>query len=202
MSDQFKLPQRGFVFWPVGTGDSTTIVIKSDVVMQLDLHHMEKADGDDDPAWPVVDELVRLLPKKNGKPYLSLFALTHPDADHILGFKELLKRVTIGEIWHTPRIIRDWVDENDLCEDAEAFYNEVHRRRKAILADPDNVKAGDRVRIIGHDDILAEDKYKDFPEERTTMPGNSITLVDDSDLAGLLQLLRPRAVQGGRRGHA
>lgn len=183
MSEQFKLPQRGFVFWPVGTGDSTTIVIKSGVVMQLDLHHLAKAEGSDDPAWPIVDELVRLLPKKNGKPYLSLFALTHPDEDHILGFKDLLKRVTIGEIWHTPRIFRDWVDDNDLCDDAEAFYQEVHRRRKAVLADPDNVKAGDRVRVIGHDDILTEDKYKDFPAERTSHPGDSIWTVDDEDLS-------------------
>jgi hypothetical protein len=183
MSDKFKLPARGFVFWPVGTGDSTTIVIKSGVIMQLDLHNLEKADDTDDPAWPVVDELVRLLPKKNGKPYLSLFALTHPDKDHILGFQELLKKVTIGEIWHTPRIFRDYEDELELCEDALAFRKEVHRRRQAIIASPDNVKAGDRVRVIGHDDIMAEEKYKDFPQERTTMPGNSITLVDDEDLA-------------------
>jgi hypothetical protein len=183
MSEKFKLPNRGFVFWPVGTGDSTTVIIKPGVVMQLDLHHLAKAEGSDDPAWPILDELVPLLPKKNGKPYLSLFALTHPDEDHILGFKELLKKVTIGEIWHTPRIFRDWVDKNPLCDDAEAFYQEVHRRRKAVIADPDNVKAGDRVRVIGHDEILGEEKYKDFPTERTSHPGDSIAIVDDEDVA-------------------
>lgn len=183
MSNKFKLPNRGFVFWPVGTGDSTTIVIKPSVVMQLDLHHLEKAEGSDDPAWPIVDELVRLLPKKDGKPYLSLFALTHPDKDHILGFQELLKKVTIGEIWHTPRIFRDYEDECELCDDALAFRKEVHRRRQVIIAHPDKVKAGDRVRVIGHDDILTEDKYKDFPTERTSHPGDSITIVDDENLA-------------------
>jgi hypothetical protein len=183
MSKKFNLPPRGFVFWPVGTGDSTTIVIKPDVIMQLDLHHLAKADDADDPTWPILDELIPLLPKKNNKPYLSLFALTHPDEDHILGFKELLKKVTIGEIWHTPRIFRDWVDENPLCEDAEAFYQEVHRRRKAVIANPGAVKAGDRVRVIGHDDILEEDKYKDFPKDRTSHPGESIAVVDDEDLS-------------------
>lgn len=183
MSDEFKLPSRGFVFWPVGTGDSSTIVIKADVVMQIDLRHLEKAADADDPAWPVVDELVRLLPKKNNKPYLSLFVLTHPDKDHILGFQELLRKVTIGEIWHTPRIFRDYEDELPLCEDALAFRKEVHRRRQAIIAAPNTVKAGDRVRIIGHDDILKEEKYKDFPAERATMPGNSIKTVDDEDVS-------------------
>jgi beta-lactamase superfamily II metal-dependent hydrolase len=124
MNDKFTLPKKGFVFWPVGTGDSTTIVVKENkIIFQLDLHHLEKSEDSDDSAWPIVDELVRLLPKKDGKPYLSVFALTHPDQDHVLGFKELIRRVTIGEIWHTPRIFRDYEDENDLCEDAEGRFN-------------------------------------------------------------------------------
>lgn len=183
MNSTFKLPQKGFVFWPVGTGDSTTIVVQeNEIIFQLDLHHLEKSEDGDDPAWAIVDELVRLLPKKNGKPYLSVFALTHPDQDHVLGFKELLKKVTIGEIWHTPRIFRDYEDKKGLCEDAVAFYKEVHRRREAIIKNPTNVRAGDRVRVIGHDDILTEDKYKGFPRERTSVPGSIITKLDDTDL--------------------
>lgn len=182
MSNKFTLPKKGFVFWPVGTGDSTTVVVtENELNVQIDLHHMEKADDRDDPAWSIVDELVRLLPKKNGKPYLSVFVLTHPDEDHILGFRELLKKVDIGEIWHTPRIFRDDEEDNPLCEDAEAFRKEVDRRRKAIIAGPNHVKAGDRVRLIGHDDILKDDKYKDFPSERRSTPGTPVTMLDDTD---------------------
>lgn len=184
MDSTFKLPPKGLVFWPVGTGDSTTIVVKeNEIIFQLDLHHLEKSEDSDDPAFPIVDELVRLLPKKNGKPYLSVFSLTHPDKDHILGFRELLKKVTIGEIWHTPRIFRDYEDENDLCDDADSFHKEVHRRREAIIKDPTNVKAGDRVRVIGHDDILTEDKYKDFPRKRTSVPGSLILELDDTPVS-------------------
>ena len=188
MSNDFTLPKQGFVFWPVGCGDSTTIVVNDDTVMQIDLRHMAKADDEKDPAIGVIDELVRLLPKKDGKPYLAVFALTHPDDDHIHGFAELLKQVTIGEIWHTPRIFRDYEDEIELCEAAEAFRKEVHRRRQAVIDNPSKVKAGDRVRVIGHDDILNEDKYKNFPKERTSMPGRSITTLDDSDVADVFEL--------------
>jgi hypothetical protein len=189
MSDKFVLPKKGFVFWPVGTGDSTTIVVKENaIIAQIDLHHMQKADDSDDPAWLLIDELVRLLPKKNGKPYLSVFMLTHPDKDHTLGFAELLKKVTIGEIWHTPRIFRDYEDENPLCDDAEVFRKEVDRRRKAIIADPKNIKAGDRVRVIGHDDILNEDRYKNLPRERTGMPGTLVTLLDDENVADMCEI--------------
>jgi beta-lactamase superfamily II metal-dependent hydrolase len=87
-----KLPDKGFVFWPVGTGDSSTIVIKKDeIVLQIDLHHLSKSDDDDDPHCAIVDELVECLPKKDGKPFLAVFALTHPDEDHIKGFADLFE---------------------------------------------------------------------------------------------------------------
>ena len=188
MSIEFSLPKQGFVIWPVGCGDSTTIVVKNELIMQIDLRHMAKADDEKDPAIPVVDELVRLLPQKDGKPYLAVFALTHPDDDHIHGFEELLKKVTIGEIWHTPKIFRDYEDEIELCEAAEAFRKEVHRRRQAVIDNPLNVKAGNRVRVIGHDDILNEDKYKDFPKERTSLPGTSITILDDCGVSDVCEI--------------
>lgn len=135
MSGDFALPERGFAFWPVGCGDSSTIVVDDNVVLQLDLRHMEKSEDDDDPAWPVIDELVRLLPRKSGKPYLAVFALTHPDQHHIAGFEELLRRVVIGEIWHTPRIFRDYEKHAPLCEAARAFRSEAHRRRRKMTGD-------------------------------------------------------------------
>ena len=184
MSEQFKFPDKGLVFWPVGTGDSTTIVIdKNELVMQLDLHHLEKADEDDEPAWPIIDKLIKLLPRKNEKPYLAVFALTHPDQDHVRGFKELLSEITIGEIWHTPRIFRDYEENDELCDDAKAFRKEVHRRRKKMIENPENIGSGHRVRLIGHDYLLEEDDYKDFPKSCWTSPGSSITEIDGNDVS-------------------
>ena len=107
-----EMPSRGAVFWPIGTGDSTTIVIDDDSVMQIDLHDMAKADADDTPEVPVVDELVACLPLRDGKPYLAVFALTHADKDHCLGFADLLAKVTIrpalGNTALVARIRRGW----------------------------------------------------------------------------------------------
>ncbi|MDV6284990.1 hypothetical protein [Rhodococcus jostii] len=41
------LPARGAVFWPVGTGDSSTIVLDDEIVMQVDLHDLAMAQDDD-----------------------------------------------------------------------------------------------------------------------------------------------------------
>ena len=178
-SVNLDIPSQGFVFWPVGTGDSTTIAVTDEVFLQVDLRHMKSADEEDDPHTPIVDRLVELLPQVNGKPYLPVFALTHPDEDHCLGFDDLLKRVNIGELWFTPRIFREY--KKDLCDDAQAFRKEAKRRVKKTIQEKEDVASGDRVRIIGYDDLLKDEEYEGFPRERLTIPGNEILELDGED---------------------
>ena len=178
-TQDFTLPAQGFVFWPVGTGDSTTVAVSEDVVMQVDLRHMECANEEDDPHTPIVSRLVELLPEVNDEPYLAVFSLTHPDEDHCLGFADLLKRVNVGEIWFTPRIFREYT--KDLCDDAKAFKKEVARRVKTTVENDGDVESGDRVRIIGYDTLLKEEEYEGFPDEMLTIPGNEITELDGTD---------------------
>lgn len=183
MSD-FTLPKKGFVHWPVGNGDSTTVVVRdNELVMQVDLKHMEKSEDEGEPTWPVIDHLVRTLPKKNGKPYLAVFALTHPDKDHIQGFEELNKKVLIGELWHTPRVFRDYEENATMCEDALAFRKEAHRRANVMKDKGTSTASGDRVRVIGHDDIMAEEPYRSLPQSARTTPGTSVTELDGVDVS-------------------
>jgi hypothetical protein len=68
-----------FIFWPVGCGDSTTVVISASEVLQIDLNDTAIAEAKDNEKIPLVDELVAKLPQRDGNPYLSCFVLTHPD---------------------------------------------------------------------------------------------------------------------------
>jgi hypothetical protein len=181
-------PERGFVFWPVGTGDSTTIVLDKDTVAQVDINHLEKGDDADDPCLPIVDELERLLPDRDGSPYLALFVLTHPDTDHCRGFSELLRRVTIGELWFSPRIFNEYTEE--LGEDAKAFKAEAMRRVKATISASKKGEiagAGDRVRIVGYEEVLEKDDYEGFPKDRLSIPGTSVTHVDGDDVSRIFR---------------
>lgn len=173
------LPTQGVTFWPVGNGDSTTISINDDVKLQIDLHHMVAAEDDSEEYYPIVDHLVEELPRVDGKPYLSVFALTHPDKDHIQGFDKLLKEATIGELWLTPRIF----DDEELSKEADAFYEEADRRRKLAITQNGNLDSGHKIRIFGYSDILNKDKFKGFPEKLLTLPGESLSLLDGKDLA-------------------
>lgn len=174
-----EIPEKGYIFWPVGNGDSSTILVDKGVFFQLDLNHMAKSEDDDDPHVAIIDELEKILPKKDKKPYLSLFALSHPDEDHCRGFKDFLKRITIGELWFSPRIFREY--KKDLCDDAKAFRDEATRRVKLAIKNGASLSSGDRVRLIGYDDLLKEDEYKGFPRELLTIPGNGITKIDGVD---------------------
>lgn len=180
-----KLPQQGFVFWPVGTGDSTTIVVQDKVIVQVDLHHLEVSEDQEDLRADVVDRLIELLPKRDGKPYLSVFVLTHPDKDHCLGFIDLLSKATIGEIWFSPRIFREF--HKDLCGDAQSFRKEAKRRVKATINAGNEPGSGDRVRIVGYDELLQDEDYKGFPTTCLTVPGNEVHRLDGAEYRNIFR---------------
>lgn len=175
-----SLTEKGFVFWPVGTGDSTSVVINDEIVLQVDLRHLACANEEDDPHSPIVDVLVDQLPRRANSPYLAAFALTHPDTDHILGFADLLARVRIGELWFTPRIFREY--NKDLCPDALAFKEEAMRRVRLMIQHNGEVESGDRVRLIGYDILLDDPDYHGFPQEYFTVPGNWVFEIDRMQL--------------------
>lgn len=170
--------KTGITFWPVGTGDSSTITINSETVMQVDLHQLAAASDDDDPRVSIVDELIELLPKQGEAPFLSTFVLTHPDKDHCLGFTKLLEEVIVGEIWFSPRIFREYSE--DLCDDAELFVGEAIRRVE-MAKSGEALGDGDRIRIIGYDDLLKEDEFKDLPKELLSVPGHEIFEINGTD---------------------
>jgi hypothetical protein len=131
--------------------------------------------------------LVELLPTgSDGRPYLAGFALTHPDLDHCRSFADLLERATIGELWLTPRVFRDNTD-GELSEDAQAYCDEAMRRVKKTIASGGVARSGDRVRIIGYDDLLAEDDFKGFPKELLTIPGTPVTTLDGTEHARMFR---------------
>jgi hypothetical protein len=171
-------PGKGYVFWPVGNGDSTTIVIDAETFVQIDINHCKDA-GENLTRAPIIDELVPALPVRDGKSYLAVFGLSHGDEDHCRGFERLLndENVVIGDLWFSPRIL--W-ERDDLCDDAKAFCAEAERRiavNRAGIAE-----SGDRIRIIGDADIL--DEYSDLSDECFTRPGEWFSAIDGVDREG------------------
>jgi hypothetical protein len=184
-------PRQGIMFWPVGTGDSTTIVVDEDHVVQVDLHDMAQADLDGAVVTPVVDELAASLPRRNGKPYLAVFVLTHADQDHCRGFADLLKAVTIGELWATPRLWREYENADTvICDDARAFQEEAERRvraTRAAAACGEEPASGDRILVVGYDTDRDQHAYADLPDQYLTGPGHAVTSLDGDDMSEVFE---------------
>ncbi len=150
---------------------------------------MAAADKDGAKVAAVIDRLAETLPKTaDGKPYLAVFALTHADKDHCQGFGDLLdSKIVIGEVWATPRMWREFADEEQLmCPDAVRFHEEAERRVAATLQAVDNgvePASGDRVRIIGYDFDVDDYSYSGLPDKYLSIPGQAITMIDGDDVA-------------------
>ena len=183
MSSEF--PSQGLTFWPVNNGDSTTVIVDEATYLQVDLNHLEASEGNDEPTWPVIDQLVAGLPTRDGKPHLAAFALSHPDQDHCRGFETLLEQVEIGELWFTPRVFLEY--KKDLCDDAVAFRDEAERRIKATLQAGGDPGQGNRVRLFGSPDLLEKDGYQRFPTDLLVIPGNAFTTINRVDHTGVFR---------------
>jgi hypothetical protein len=195
--DNFEVPARGAIFWPVGTGDTTTVIVDEDAWLQIDLHDVQAADDDDDPRVPAVDRICELAPERDGNPYIAAFAATHLDKDHICGFEELSERALIGELWFSPRVFWDAVDEDDtLAEDAKVFIAEVDRRI-AKIAEQGTVGSGDRILIVGYDDILSEEPYSKLPAECFVKPGEFFGTIDGEDYSEIFRAFVHAPLEGG-----
>lgn len=185
MKERKNLPQVGFVAWYVGAGDSFTLLVGKpgsgvELMAQVDLNHLTAGEDEDEPHVPVIDQLVEILPVVDGRPYLAVFALTHPDQDHCRGFARLLEEVRIGELWVTPRIFEEY--KSDLCDDAAEFREEADRRL-ALMCDGE-AGSGDRIRVVGGDDLFDSKPYSDLPDEARSPVGTSTTVLDGCDAAG------------------
>ncbi len=187
------LTPRGVVFWPVGAGDSSTIIVDEEIVVQVDLNDQTQADEADTPVVAVVDRLAESLPPTgpDGMPYLAVFVLTHADVDHCRGFEDLLAEVAIGELWVTPRLWREFLDEGvELSAPAEAFRQEAERRIAATMAaGDDGPESGDRILVIGYDTDHDKHAYSELPDKYLSGPGKSVTMLDGVDCTGKFEAL-------------
>lgn len=167
--------------FPVENGDMTLLKIASNDTYHyalIDMHIRQNGESDDDKC-DALDTLYDMLEKDGeGRPYVDVLILTHPDEDHIKGFKEHFHRgspddyvmpkkgeqgkVFIREIWSSPLIFRRKSKNDSLCKDATAFNTEAKRRVELFRTENNIGKEGDRIRLIGEDEDGKTDDIMDI----------------------------------------
>ncbi len=156
--------------FPVGNGDMSLLKIASNnsyYYVLIDMHIRQNGKSDDDKC-DVLEKLHEMLEKDSkGRPYVDVLILTHPDEDHIKGFKEHFHqgapdeyvspiggdkgKIFTREIWSSPLIFRRKSKNNSLCTDAIAFNTEAKRRVNIYKEKKTISNEGNRIRLIGKD---------------------------------------------------
>jgi hypothetical protein len=178
------LPDQGWVFWPVGNGDSTTVVVDREHVIQVDLRDMKAAEDDDAVVAPIVDQLVEHLPRTaDDRPRLAVFAVGHHDHDHCAGARRLFDEVLVEQLWVTPRMWHEKASGVALCEDAAAVFAEAERRIGRTVAAAARGEApapGDQLRVIGNHPDADSYSYAALPQDHLFGTGTEVTVGDPS----------------------
>ena len=160
-------------FFPVGNGDMTLIVLgdQAGTTILIDCNIRAAADDPEDDTRDVGKDLRdRLRRDSNGRPYVDVLLLTHPDEDHCRGLKKHFhlgplkdyaddkkpvseKKILVNEMWSSPIVFRRASKDHTLCEDALAFQKEAKRRvQRARDAQFIGIGTGDTIVILGEDE--------------------------------------------------
>ena len=151
-------------FFPVSNGDMTLIRLDNGQTILIDSNIRGAADDEDDDTPDVASDLRdRLRRDALGRLYVDVFLLSHPDRDHVCGFRNHFHlgppdewsedddKICILEMWSSPTVFRRASSDNPLCEDAKAWAKEARRRVKRFREDGLDTAEGDRILIMGED---------------------------------------------------
>ncbi len=126
------------VFYPVGNGDTTQIILAGGRRVLFDFCHRGQAE---DPGTPEIDLRARLKAdlKKAERDYFDVVAFTHADLDHIQGSTEFFElqhakkyhgegRIKIRELWVPAAMLLEEADNDHQMEEFVLLRQEARHR--------------------------------------------------------------------------
>lgn len=166
-------------FFSVGCGDMTLIKLAdfNATTILIDTNIRVAADDASDSTPDVATALrKRLLKDDNGRPFVNVFLLSHPDKDHCTGIRKHFwlgdpndypddklpdaeKRIIIRELWSSPMVFRRHSKNHILCDDAKAINAEA-RRRVRYWRVHGSAAIGNQILIMGEDEGGKTDDLK------------------------------------------
>src|SRR5688572_30156854 len=125
-------------FFPVGNGDMTLITLESGKRILIDINIRKAADDDEEDVPDVAQMLKdRLDTDAEGRLYVDVFLLSHPDDDHCRGLREHFHlgapadykkkdgKIFIREMWSSPIVARRKEKGAELTDEAKAWRDEA-----------------------------------------------------------------------------
>lgn len=148
----------------------TLITLRSGRAILIDT----KIPADQGDEIDLVSELRdRLSEDDQGRKFVDVLLLSHPDEDHCLGMERNFHlgppeswsanddKIFVREIWSSPMVFRRASSRLTLCNDAKAFNAEA-RRRVQHFREGNTVADGNRIMILGEDEDGKTDDLGDI----------------------------------------
>lgn len=143
------------IFYPVGNGDTSQIVLENGKRVLFDFRHLQKAESDENPEIDLKTHLKEEL-KKCKKTSFDVVAFTHGDKDHIENSTDYFElrhakkyqgndRVKIDELWVPAAMILETATNDELSNEfvvwrQEARYRLIEGKGIRVFSKPDKLK--------------------------------------------------------------
>lgn len=144
------------IFYPVGNGDTSQIVLENGKRILFDFRHLKKTENGDGPEINLRDRLKDELKKANKKSF-DVVAFTHGDKDHIENSTEFFElrqaakyqgdgRIKIDTLWVPAAMILETATNDDQSAEFVIWRQEARYRLKEgkgirVFSKPDMLKA-------------------------------------------------------------
>lgn len=126
------------IFYPVGNGDTSQIVLSGGRRVLFDFCHREKAEDADTPEIDLKTRLKTEL-KAAGRDYFDVVAFTHADLDHIQGSTDFFElqhakkyhgdgRIKIRELWVPAAMLLEEADNDHQTDECVLLRQEARHR--------------------------------------------------------------------------
>ena len=126
------------IFYPVGNGDTTQIILSAGRRVLFDFCHREGAEDNDTPEIDLKARLKEDL-KAVGRDYFDVVAFTHADLDHIQGSTDFFElqhakkyqgegRIKIRELWIPAAMLLEEADNDHQTEESVLLRQEARHR--------------------------------------------------------------------------
>lgn len=191
------MPNSKIIYYPVENGDTTLIKLTDNKTILIDCKLRKSSENDNDnQKFDVKEDILKRVEKKSdGKPFVDSFILSHPDQDHCLGFENNFytgdpssysqkhlkdKMIFVDELWFSPKIIKRFTSNSELCDDAKAFKKEAERRlemHKSKHSERNN--PGNRIIVIGYND---NPDLADLDDSLRFIPGDEVEIINSEEL--------------------
>jgi len=148
--------EHRIVFYPVGNGDTSQIILDNGRRLLFDFRHLAKCEGDEESEINLAARLKDEL-RTAGKTAFDVVALTHGDSDHISGSTDFFHlehaatyqggdRVKIAELWVPAAMLLEEGTHADRSSEWAIWRQEARCR----------IRAGNGIRVFSKPDKLKQ----------------------------------------------